>query len=143
LDFPQANQIFVKLNRASREVYESVEIIPPTPGIDLLLFKIDYKPKAHLKEFSAPYLFEENWVFGFREDSGKVPSGAGYITRFIRIPNFTLTTARVFYGNSGSPAINREGKVIGVAVMMVKNCDGLLIPGPVVEKFIKDNLKKE
>lgn len=141
-DFPNANPIYVKLVRVSNAtVYQSTKILPVARGWDLLLFKIDYKPKFYFKRFSKPYLMQENWVFGFRSTSGKVPSGAGYITHNTRTPELLLTTASIIYGNSGSPVLSREGKVLGILVRGYPFGDGFFISSVVVEKYMKDVLK--
>lgn len=141
-DFPVAHPIYVKLQRLpDAKVFQSVEILPPTGIWDLLLFKIDYKPKFYFKKFSKPFLLQENWVFGFRLASGKVPSSAGYITLDVNYPYLLLTTASVINGNSGSPVLSRNGDVLGIVVRGQKFGDGLFISSNWVKKYLKENLK--
>jgi len=141
-DFPAAHRIHVKLTRGDDgEVFQSVKIISPPPDWDLLLFKIDYKPKFYFKRFKKPYLFQENWIFGFRISSGKVPSSAGYITHNTQLPKLLLTTAPVIGGNSGSPVLDRKGNVLGVLTRGYAFGDGFFIPSVVVKEYIKVNLK--
>ena len=142
VDFPNAHPIYVKLIRIPKsKVYQATEILPVARGWDLLLFKIDYKPKFYFKKFSKPYLMQENWVFGFRLTSGKVPSGVGYITHNVSRPELLLTTAPIIFGNSGSPVLSRKGHVLGILVMGYRFGDGFFISSVIVTKYIKDNLK--
>lgn len=141
-DFPMVHPIHVKLRRTpDAEVFKSTKILPPAGIWDLLLFKIDYKPKFYFKKFSKPFFLQENWVFGFRLGSGKVPSPAGYITNNMDFPILLLTTASVANGNSGSPVLNRYGAVLGITVKGYPFGDGLFISSQSVKKFIKENLK--
>lgn len=143
-DFPQSQKISVKLERKrDAKVYEAERIISPPLNTDLLLFKIDYSPKYYFKTFSKPHLFEENWIIGFRGESGKVASPAGYATHDVKFPFFVRTTARAMYGQSGGPVINRKGQVLGVAVLInTVSLDCLFVPSQVVEKYIEENIKK-
>ena len=141
-DFPNANPIFVKLVRIpNAAVFQSTEILPVARGWDLLLFKIDYKPKFYFKHFKKPRLLQENWVFGFRLTSGKVPSGVGYVTHNISKPELLLTTSPIIFGNSGSPVLSRDGHVLGILVMGYRFGDGFFISSVIVTKYIKDMLK--
>lgn len=143
-DFPEANKLYVKLERKrDAKVFEAVRIIPPPSDRDLLLFKIDHKPKYYFKDFKEPVMHEENWVIGFRGRSGKSLSPPGYITFETSEPLLLRSTARMTFGLSGSPVINRRGQVLGVAIMVnVPSLDCLFVPGSHVEKYIKDNLKQ-
>ena len=142
-DFPSVNKIFIKLERlADSKIFESQKIVAPVPGLDLLIFKIDYTPQYYFKTFKLPYLFEENWVFGFKSNSGKTISSPGYVSYWLADSKLLLTSASVFFGNSGSPVINRKGEVLGVLIKMTRSLDGLFIPGSVVEKYIKDTMAK-
>lgn len=141
-DFPAAHPIHVKLTRETDgEVFRSVKIIIPPADWDLLLFKIDHKPKFYFKKFKRPFLFEENWVFGFRASSGKVPSSAGYVTFNMLDPRLLLTTASVVQGNSGSPVLNRWGAVLGIVIRGYDFGDGLFIPSNIIKDYIEKNLK--
>ena len=141
-DFPAAHPIHVKLTRETDgEIFQSTEIISPSPDWDLLLFKIDYKPKFYFKEFKKPHLFEENWIFGFRMSSEKVPSSLGYITFNVLYPRLLLTTATSIGGNSGSPVLNRRGDVMGIVTRGYQFGDTFFIPSNVVKKYIEENLK--
>lgn len=141
-DFPAAHPIHIKLTREkSGEVFQSTKIIVPVRDWDLLLFKIDYKPKFYFKKFNQPILFEENWVFGFRAGSGKVPSSSGYITFNMVHPNLLLTTAPTTRGNSGSPVLNRYGNVLGIVTKGYDFGDSLFISSNIIKEFIKKNLK--
>ena len=140
-DFPGANPIYVKLERTPKsKVYKSTKILPVALEWDLLLFKIDYKPKFYFKRFSAPYLLQENWIFGFRLSSGKVPSSIGYITHNIKLPHLLLTTASTISGNSGSPILSRKGDVLGIIVKGYEFGDGFFISSVIAKKYIKENL---
>lgn len=137
-DFPSANPIYVKLTRtSSAEVYKSTKILPLAEGWDLLLFKIDFKPKFYFKRFVKFHLLQENWIFGFRLGSGKVPSGVGYITTNVIIPRLRLTTASSIAGNSGSPVLNRRGNVLGILVRGYEFGDSFFIPSVIVKEYIK------
>ena len=142
-DIPEADKIFVKLERKRDAKVFVAEKIILHEKLDLLLFKIDYEPKYYFKEFKDPYMFEENWALGYRGQSGKAVSSSGYATFDTRAPSLVRTTARLTYGSSGSPVINRKGSVLGVAILLATDSlDGLFIPGLEAEKFIKENLKK-
>lgn len=141
-DFPAAHPIHIKLTREKDgKVFQSGEIISPVQNWDLLLFKIDYKPKFWFRRFSQPTLFEENWVFGFRAGSGKVPSSSGYVTFNRAHPSLLLTTAPTTRGNSGSPVLNRYGSVLGIVTKGYEFGDSLFIPSNTIKEFIKKNLK--
>ena len=144
-DFPQQNKIYVKLSRVGNSpVYESVKIAPPLEGHDIMLFKIDYKPDHYFKRLKSAYLFEEHWVVGYRGEAGISVSGPGFIANHMARRSMHYSTARAYFGNSGSPALNRQGDVIGVVVMVVGGLwDTYLVPAPVAEKYIKDTLKGE
>lgn len=141
-DFPAAHLIHVKLTRENKgEIFKSTKIISPSPSWDLLLFKIDYKPKFYFKKFKNPHLFEENWIFGFRASSGKVPSSSGHITFNMLYPRLFLTTASSIGGNSGSPVLNRRGHIMGIVTRGYSFGDTLFIPADIVKKYIEENLK--
>ena len=141
-DFPDAHTIHVKLIRTSdAKVFKSTKILPLAKGWDLLLFKIDYKPKFYFKRFIIPHLLQENWIFGFRLTSGKVPSNLGYITHSVDFPNLLLTTASIIFGNSGSPVLSRDGNVLGILVRGYQFGDGFFISAMVVKEYIKTHLK--
>jgi len=144
-DFPQSQTIYVKLDRKrDAKVFVAEKIIQPPENQDLLLFKIDYKPKYYFKNFKEPFMLEENWVFGFRGSSGKVLSSPGYVTRDVKFPSLVRTTARTAFGQSGGPVINRKGQVLGVAILISIDSfgDNFFIPASEVQKYIKENLKK-
>ena len=113
-------------------------IAPPKP-YDLLLIKINYKPKFYFRDFKPPYLFEENWIIGYRGVANICVSPPGYATTNTAKPHLYYTTADAFFGNSGSPVINRKGEVLGVAVEMFINGDGLFVPAQVVVKYLIEN----
>jgi hypothetical protein len=144
-DFPEANIIYVKLDRTKdgQDVHKSTKIIPPQVELDLMLFKIDYKPKFYFKDFKKPHLYEENWIFGFRLSSNKVPSSSGFIATNKQYPRLLVTTASICPGNSGSPVINKKGEVLGVAILGYHFGDGYFIPGDRVKEFIEKKLKEE
>ena len=141
-DFPDAHPIYVKLERTNgAKTFKSTKILPVADGWDLLLFKIDYKPKFYFRRFIKPRLLQENWVFGFRLSSGKVPSGIGYITTNIKYPYLLLTTASSIYGSSGSPVLSRDGEVLGMLVKGYQFGDGFFISSVIIKEYIKENLK--
>jgi len=142
-DFPKANEIHIIFNRhQTTEALKSNNIII-AKGFDLLAFKINYQPKFYFKKFRNPHLFEECWIFGFRGVADLVPSGPGYVTYNIHKPAMFYLTARIYFGNSGSPVINRKGEVLGVAVEGYKNWDTNFIPGEVVKVFVDSIGKRE
>lgn len=141
-DFPAANPIYVKLTRTTgAKVYKATKILPLAEGWDLLLFKIDYKPKFYFKGFEKSRPQQENWLFGFRMNSGKVVSGVGYISTDTKFPRLLLTTSPTISGNSGSPVLSRDGKVLGIITMAYTFGDGLFVPSSIVKVYIK--LSKE
>jgi len=141
-DFPAAHPIHIKLTREKDgKVFQSTKIIAPVQNWDLLLFKTDYKPKFYFKKFKKPYFFEENWIFGFRATSGKVPSSSGYVTFTMAYSNLLLTTASAMKGNSGSPVLNRYGIVLGIVTRGYEFGDTLFISSGIIKEFIKKNLK--
>jgi len=145
-DFPEASKIYIKENRDRKaKVYKATNIIiPNNRGLDLLLFFVpDYKAKHVFKRFRAPYLYEETWVFGFRGGADKVPGSPGYVTEFAVDNNFIFSSASIWYGCSGSPVINRQGEVLGIAVQMAgtSSTDTLFISGKIVKEFIKEVLE--
>jgi len=144
-DFPEAHVIHVKMNRTGKDlkIYKSTKIIPPQDDFDLVLFKIDYKPKFYFKKFRLPHKYEVNWVFGFRGESEKVPSPPGYITANLFRKDLLLSTASTCGGNSGSPVLSEGGEVLGVIVVGYAFGDSFFIPGEEVKKFIKENLQHE
>ena len=146
-DFPEASKIYIKENRErNTKVYKATEVIvPDNRGLDLLLFFVpDYKAKYIFKRFRTPYLYEENWVFGFRGGADKVPGSPGYVTEFAIDDRFIFSSASIWYGCSGSPVINRQGDVLGIAVQMAGNStDTLFISGKIVKEFIKVSLAKK
>ncbi len=134
----------MKLERNSKvHVYQSVKIATPSQEWDLLLFKIDYKPKFYFKKFRKPILLEENWIFGFRQSSGKVPSNPGYITTNVLYPKLYLSTATAVGGNSGSPVLSRWGHVLGIAVRSYAFGDTFFIPAHIIKKHIKETLRRD
>ena len=145
IDFPEANEIYVKLDRLlpKQEIFKTTQIIVPSPDLDLLLFKIDYKPEFYFKKFRKPMLYEEAWIFGFRGATNKVPSSVGYITTNVAKPSLLAISTDLVGGNSGSPIINRKGEVLGVGVkLFVVSGDGLFISGDIVKEYIDKNLRE-
>lgn len=141
-DFTAVSSIQVKLTRApDAKVFQSTEVLPLVRGLDLLLLKIDYKPKFYFKRFKVPAFFEENWIFGFRLTSAKVPSSPGYVTQETQYSQFLLTTATSIGGNSGSPVLNRSGCVLGIIIMGYTFGDSLFIPADIVKEYIDSNLR--
>jgi len=140
-DFVSALKMKVKIDVGMKEkIYESQNLIVH-PKLDLLLVKIDYKPKYYFKKFKKPHMFEENWILGFRANSGKSLSPAGYVTIDTKYQEYVRTTARGMAGNSGSPVINRKGEVLGIICLSYIAGDMLFITAPIIEEFIKENLK--
>ena len=139
-DFPEVGRVWVKFDRMyDSVVFEATEIIRPPLGVDLMLVKIDCKPKFFFKKFRRAVRFEEVWVFGFRGSSSKVPS-VGYMTWTTQSRVYQQCTANVNYGNSGSPVLNRSGAVVGLIVMGLKaSHDGLLIPSTVIAQYLAKN----
>jgi len=144
-DFPESQKIYAKLERKREaEIFLVEKIIPPPLNQDLLLFKINHKPKFHFKDFAKPVMFEETWVMGFRGSSGMALSPSGYVTHDTSIPQLIRTSARTTFGQSGGPVINRKGQVVGVAILidMPSFGDNFFIPSQQVKKYIEENLKK-
>jgi len=142
-DFPKANEIYVKQDRTlpNQEIYKATQIIIPPPELDLLIFKIAYTPKFYFKRFRKPVMYEEAWIFGFRGATNKVPSSVGYITTNIADSSLLVISTSLISGNSGSPIINREGKILGVGVKVFTiSGDGLFISGDIVKEYIKKSL---
>lgn len=148
-DFPKSSKIDVKADRERKtKMYTSLNnsiIVPEDRGLDLMLFFVEgFKTKYVFKKFRTPYVYEENWVFGFRGGAGKVPSSAGYITEYFANRSFIFTSASVWHGCSGAPVINRQGEVLGIAIARANNAsDGLFISGQVVKEFIDGALEKK
>jgi len=147
-DFPEASRIYIKENRdRETKVYKATNIIvPDNRGLDLLLFFVpDYKAKHVFKRFREPYQYEESWVFGFRGGADKVPGSPGFIVNFAIDDRFIFSSASIWYGCSGSPVINRDGDVLGIAVQMAgtSSTDTLFISGKIVKEFIKVSLAKK
>lgn len=147
-DFPEASRIYIKENRErNTKVYKATEVIvPDNRGLDLLLFFVpDYKAKYVFKKFRTPYLYEENWVFGFRGGADKVPGSPGFVASYAINDKFIFSSASIWFGCSGSPVINRQGDVLGIAVQMagISSTDTLFISGKIVEEFIKVSLAKK
>ena len=142
-DFPKANKIYVIFNRRGTSEVLTSGIVVVAKNLDLLGFKVDYQPKFYFKEFKDPYLFEECWIFGFRGVADLVPSGPGYVTYNTHKPTMFYLTARIYFGNSGSPVINRKGEVLGVAVEGYKNWDTNIIPSGKVKVFIDSIINKK
>jgi len=142
-DFPDAHPIYVKLERTNEaKTFKSTKILPIAKDWDLLLFKIDYKPKFYFKQFAKPHLLQENWVFGFRLEGGKVPSNLGYITINVAFPRLLLTTASSINGNSGSPVLSRDGRVLGILVRGYQFGDGFFISSVFLKTYIKESLNR-
>jgi len=143
-DFPTADEIHVKLSRSEgSDLFRSIKVTPPLKDYDLLLFKIPHKPKHYFKNFETPYMLEENWVFGYRGSANYAPSPAGYVTTNIYKPHYFYSTAPILSGNSGSPVLNREGVVLGVAVEGIYGSDCVFVPAAVAKEYIKDTLENE
>jgi len=139
-DFPKVHKIYVKLNRYSDEVYESTEILPRAHGLDLMAFKIDFKPKFFFKQYKKAVWFEECWIFGFRGSSGKVPSNAGYATYRMYDTKYLQTTATAMFGNSGSPVLNYRGEVLGICIMRVYGSnDGVAILSHYIQEYLQEH----
>lgn len=140
-DFPTVGDVWVKLERDdSALIYRATSLIKPPVGVDLLLVKVEHKPKFFFKNFKRAQLFEETWVFGFRGTSGKALSSPGYITTNSYIRGFLQTTASATFGNSGSPVINRGGDVLGVCIAGVRTSgDTLFVPATVVVEYLRGN----
>ena len=148
-DFPKSSKIDVKADRERKtKMYTSLSnsiIVPEDRGLDLMLFFVKgFKAKYVFKKFRTPYLYEENWVFGFRGGAGKVPSSAGYVTEYFANRQFIFTSASVWRGCSGAPVISRKGEVLGIAIARANDAsDGLFISGKVVKEFIDRALEKK
>ncbi len=140
-EFISIFKLYIKLDVGLEQVtYESTKIIPH-PTYDLLLVKINYKPKYVFRNFRNPYLFEQNWILGFRFFAGKALSNPGYVMLDTNKPYLLRTTACGVAGSSGSPVINSQGVVLGIVVMLYKNtCDTLFIPASVVKSFLEEKL---
>ena len=143
-DFPIANEIHVKLSRAEdAEFFKSIKVIPPLKGYDLLLFKIPYKPEYHFEDFKDPYLFEENWIFGYRGNANLVPSSGGFVTTNMYKPHYYYSTAPILPGNSGSPVLNRKGEILGVAVEGIYGSDCMFVPASAAKEYLDKTLEDE
>ena len=147
-DFPQAGKILVKFSRhedrkIEDKVYESIKIINPPKGWDLLLLKIPYKPKVWFDHFRNPHLFEKNWIFGYRKHIDLSPTGPGYVAYNTYSPKMFITTARCAPGNSGSPVLNIKGEVLGIVIAKFDSGDTLFVPGLVAKLYIESTLAAE
>ncbi len=80
---------------------------------DLIRYKIDWKFKALKIRPDLPSMNEDIWVFGNSDGSGVVTSIGGDV---IGLAGDKIeVSAKFVAGNSGSPVVDNNGEVVGVA----------------------------
>ncbi len=119
---------------------------------DLALLKVEdetfFEGTKALKLGSTPHRQEGVAVYGYPEGGNEISITQGIISRIDHTlyvySNFDLLTlqidAAINAGNSGGPALNEEGDIVGIAMQKIDDSDniGYIIPSEIIWHFLDD-----
>jgi len=119
---------------------------------DLALLKVEeasfFKNTTIKKPGVTPKRHEDVVVYGYPEGGNKISITQGIISR-IEVTEYTHSNvslltiqidAAINSGNSGGPAFNKKGEIVGIAIqgLLDSNNIGYIAPVPVIQHFFDD-----
>ena len=123
---------------------DRLKLLAQDSYLDLALLQLPQIPNAYnnnyliLGDSNSSKVGDEINVLGYPDsDLISLSLTKGLIIE--SFPDFILTDAQLFFGNSGSPALNNKNKVIGIAVAKVgddSDSIGVIIPSNIIKDWL-------
>ncbi len=119
---------------------------------DLALLEVEdehfYAGTAPQPFGKLPYRQDGVVVYGYPMGGDEISTTKGIVSRIEQtvyahsyMDNLTVQIdAAINHGNSGGPAFDKEGNIVGIAIQALSGASGIgyLVPVPVIEHFLKD-----
>jgi S1-C subfamily serine protease len=119
---------------------------------DLALLEVEdqgfFEDMKALKLGATPHRQDGVAVYGYPEGGNEISITQGIISRIDQTlyvySNFDLLTlqidAAINAGNSGGPALNEAGEIVGIAMQKIDDSDniGYIIPSQIIQHFLDD-----
>ena len=146
------NGVFVTVKKSS----DPEKYIAHTKWIsheaDLALLEVEnqrfFEGMKALKLGATPHRQDGVAVYGYPEGGNEISITQGIVSRIDQTlyvySNFDLLTlqidAAINAGNSGGPALNEKGEIVGIAMQKIDDSDniGYIIPSQIIRHFLDD-----
>ena len=146
------NGVFITVKKSSDPEKYIAHVKWVSHEADLALLEMEdrtfFEGMKGLRLGSTPHRQEGVAVYGYPEGGSEISITQGIISRIEQTlyvySNFDLLTlqidAAINAGNSGGPALNEKGEIVGIAMQKIDNSDniGYIIPSEIIKHFLED-----
>ena len=146
------NGVFITVKKSSDPEKYIAHVKWISHEADLALLEVEdqsfFEGMKGLKLGDTPRRQEGVAVYGYPEGGNEISITQGIVSRIDQTlyvySNFDLLTlqidAAINAGNSGGPALNEKGEIVGIAMQKIDNSDniGYIIPSEIIRHFLKD-----